>query len=438
MAEQETITVSEYIAEQERLEQEARELFPKKFDMCSNSAGYVRQTVYSCLTCNPNPSEEAGFCYSCSISCHGDHNLVELFTKRAFRCDCGTKKFKNVKCTLDTKPAGAVNELNQCDVQYDPHKEENTMLQCVICEDWFHDNCIGVTPHGDDFDDFICRTCTRDHPFIKRYVHHPSFMIGLSEKGGGPKSVVMVDSSKAPGNTKVTLIKEGVKTESSNSLVDVVFTEEDKTTVTMTTATTSTSVTDSTMITKSSTTTVVTTTDSVAESQEEKLAQGKRSLESATNRNSDETEDSNKRIKLDAETKSDSAICKLDQQPTDPYPDQEVNLFATEGWRDLLCQCTSCMTMYTEEGVASFILGEEAVYEAEDDDEAESSTLESGMKKLGEMDRVQMMDGMIAYNRMRDEVRAFLEPYSQQGKVVTESDIHAFFAAKMEQRKNNF
>ncbi|KAH7059778.1 putative zinc finger in N-recognin-domain-containing protein [Linnemannia elongata] len=449
MAEQETITVSEYIAEQERLEQEARELFPKKFDMCSNSAGYVRQTVYSCLTCNPNPSEEAGFCYSCSISCHGDHNLVELFTKRAFRCDCGTKKFKNVKCTLDTKPAGAVNELNQynhnflgrfcwCDVQYDPHKEENTMLQCVICEDWFHDNCIGITPHGDDFDDFICRTCTRDHPFIKRYVHHPSFMIGLSEKGGGPKSVVMVDSSKAPGNTKVTLIKEGVKTESSNSLVDVVSTVEDKTAVTMTTATTSTSVTDSTMITKSSTTTVVTTTDSVAESQEEKLAQGKRSLEPATNRSSDETEDSNKRIKLDAETKSDSAICKLDQQPTDPYPDQEVNLFATEGWRDLLCQCTSCMTMYTEEGVASFILGEEAVYEAEDDDEAESSTLESGMKKLGEMDRVQMMDGMIAYNRMRDEVRAFLEPYSQQGKVVTESDIHAFFAAKMEQRKNNF
>src|SRR5690348_7210844 len=101
-------------------------------------------------------------------------------------------------------------------------------------------------------------------------------MIGLSEKGGGPKSVAMVDSSKAPGNSKVTLIKEGVKTESSNSLVDVVSTEEDKTTVTMTTATTSTSVTDSTMITESSTTTVVATTDSVAESQEEKLAQGKR------------------------------------------------------------------------------------------------------------------------------------------------------------------
>ncbi|KAF9135184.1 hypothetical protein BGX30_011608 [Mortierella sp. GBA39] len=438
MAEQDTITVSEYIAEQERLEQEARELFPKKFDMCSNSAGYVRQTVYSCLTCNPNPSEESGFCYSCSISCHGDHNLVELFTKRAFRCDCGTEKFKNVKCTLDAKPAGAVNELNQCDVQYDPHKEESTMLQCVICEDWFHDSCIGITPHGDDFDDFICRTCTKDHPFLKRYLHHPSFMFGLSEKGGGPKSVVMVDSSKAPGNTKDALIKEDVKTALSDSLVDIVSTEEFKTAVTTGTTTTSTSVTTSTTIAERSTTTVVATTDSVVKSQDEKVAKGKRLLESTTISDSDETKDLNKRIKLDVEAKSDSAICKLDQQPTDPYPNQEVNLFATEGWRDLLCQCTSCMAMYTKEGVTSFILGEEAVYEAEDDDEAESSTLESGMKKLGEMDRVQMMDGMMAYNRMRDEVRAFLEPYSQQGKVVTESDIHAFFAAKMEQRKNNF
>lgn len=257
-------------------------------------------------------------------------------------------------------------------------------------------------------------------------------MIGLSEKGGGPKSVVMVDSSKLPGSTKEVLIKGVNKTESSDSLVDVVSTEEDKTTVTTTTTTTSTatSVTTSTKITESSTTTVVATTDSGVESQEDKVAQGKRSLESTTNSNSDETKDSNKRIKLDAEARSDSAICKLDQQPTDPYPDQEVNLFATEGWRDLLCQCTSCMTMYTKEGLASFILGEEAVYEADDDDEAESSTLESGMKKLGEMDRVQMMDGMMAYNRMRDEVRAFLEPYSQQGKVVTESDIHAFFAVR--------
>lgn len=253
-------------------------------------------------------------------------------------------------------------------------------------------------------------------------------MIGLSEKGGGPKSVVMVDSSKAAANVKDTLVKEDANTESLDSLVDVVSTEE-KTSVTTTTTTTSESVTTSSTITESNTTRVVATTNTVVESQEEKVAQGKRSLEStANNNNKDEAKDPNKRIKLDSDVKVENAICKLDQQPADPYPDQEMNLFATEGWRELLCQCASCLTMYNKEGIASFILGEETVYEADDDDEAESSTLESGMKKLGEMDRVQMMDGMMAYNRMRDEVRAFLEPYSQQGKVVTESDIHAFFA----------
>jgi E3 ubiquitin-protein ligase UBR7 len=252
-------------------------------------------------------------------------------------------------------------------------------------------------------------------------------MIGLSEKGGGPKSVIMVDSSKAAGNTKDALVKVDVKNESSDSLVDVVSTEHEKTSV-ATTTTTSTSAMSSTMAQVSCTTIVVATADTVVESQEGEVTQRKRPLESTTNNTNNEAKDSNKKIKLDTGVKSESAICKLDQQPTDPYPDQEVNLFATEGWRDLLCQCTSCLTLYTKEGVASFILGEEAVYEAEDDDEAESSTLESGMKKLGEMDRVQMMDGVLAYNRMRDEVRAFLEPYSQQGKVVTESDIHAFFA----------
>ncbi len=106
-----------------------------------------------------------------------------------------------------------------------------------------------------------------------------------------------------------------------------------------------------------------------------------------------------------------------------------MNLFATEGWRDLLCQCAQCMALYTEENVA-FILGEEAIYEDEEDDEADTSILESGMKKLSEMDRVQMMDGMLAYSKMRDEIRNFLQPFSEQGKVVTSDDIQAFFAVR--------
>ncbi|KAK3825276.1 MAG: putative zinc finger in N-recognin-domain-containing protein [Benniella sp.] len=453
MAEQDTITVSEYIAEQERLEKEAKELFPKKFDICSNSMGYIRQPVYSCLTCNPNPSEEAGFCYSCSISCHGEHNLVELFTKRHFRCDCGTEKFKATKCKLDPKPAGSINELNRynhnylgrfcwCDILYDPSKEESTMLQCVVCEDWFHDTCIGITPHNDDFDDFICRDCTRAHPFLRRYASHPLFMIALSEKDGGPKATTMVDCSKK--DTKNGDGKHSSDTKGKSVVTEVeqevdVVTVDDSATRTIVSSTSSTATTVSTTTIETSTTTVSVSLELSQDSEQLQTSnQGKRSLESTEDTAAEERGESGpsqiKKLKLE------TVPCKLKDQPSDAYPDQEMNLFATEGWRDLLCQCDDCTTLYTKENV-SFILGEEPIFEDEEDDDAETSLLESGMKKLSEMDRVKMMDGMLAYNKMRDEIRTFLAPFSEQGKVVTAEDIQAFFTAKMEQRaegKPNF
>lgn len=30
---------------------------------------------------------------ACSYSCHENHELIELYTKRDFRCDCGNNKF---------------------------------------------------------------------------------------------------------------------------------------------------------------------------------------------------------------------------------------------------------------------------------------------------------------------------------------------------------
>ena len=64
--------------------------------------GYMkRQPLYSCLTCIPAASASpAGMCLACSYHCHEGHDLVELYTKRDFRCDCGNKKFQ-AKCRLE-------------------------------------------------------------------------------------------------------------------------------------------------------------------------------------------------------------------------------------------------------------------------------------------------------------------------------------------------
>lgn len=76
-----------------------------------------RQALYSCLTCLPDSKDDfrkgAGVCLACSYACHENHELVELYTKRNFRCDCGTPKLGN-KCVLDEKQAdNDKNSYNQ-------------------------------------------------------------------------------------------------------------------------------------------------------------------------------------------------------------------------------------------------------------------------------------------------------------------------------------
>lgn len=78
---------------------------------CSYKKGYVtRQALYACLTCTKD-GEVGGVCLACSLVCHGECELIELYTKRAFRCDCGNGRYKT-ECRLDTSKA-VKNDDNQ-------------------------------------------------------------------------------------------------------------------------------------------------------------------------------------------------------------------------------------------------------------------------------------------------------------------------------------
>ena len=185
---QDSLTAIDYINKQEELEREARTLMPFDPNECTYELGELRQQVYACLTCSKlNDNQPIGVCYSCSIQCHSKHELVELFTKRSFLCDCGTTrmaKTPNGACNLrraDRNSVGSLSGLgsrlsshvelpaedipsnsnvyNQnfhgnfcgCKQPYDPANETGNMLQCYfgyVCgEDWFHDRCImGLQP----------------------------------------------------------------------------------------------------------------------------------------------------------------------------------------------------------------------------------------------------------------------------------------------------
>ena len=82
--------------------------------------------------------------------------VVELWTKRKFCCDCGNSKFGGVLCKLcpDKETENSENSYNHnfrgsyctCGRPYpDPDaKEQIEMIQCCICEDWFHENHLGL------------------------------------------------------------------------------------------------------------------------------------------------------------------------------------------------------------------------------------------------------------------------------------------------------
>lgn len=153
---------------------------------CSYNKGYLkRQALYACHTCIPDSkldvSKAAGVCLACSLHCHNGHDLVELYTKRNFRCDCGNSKFDS-SCTLipDKVPLNSANSYNQnftgvyctCARPYpDPDDDiEDDMISCALCEDWFHTRHLGIScPPSNSYEEMICEACVRKHDFLLNY-----------------------------------------------------------------------------------------------------------------------------------------------------------------------------------------------------------------------------------------------------------------------------
>ncbi|XP_043287185.1 putative E3 ubiquitin-protein ligase UBR7 [Venturia canescens] len=182
--EENSVTMLDVLQEENQLEEDANAVLgPSDDKNCTYNKGYIRQALYACKTCRGD-KEPAAVCLACSFHCHEGHELVELYTKRHFRCDCGNDKFGGKKCTLDNSKAGINNEnkYNQnfdgvyctCSRPYpDPEDTNNDeMLQCIICEDWYHSKhleCPEGTPQDNSFDEVVCAGCMRKHEFLWRY-----------------------------------------------------------------------------------------------------------------------------------------------------------------------------------------------------------------------------------------------------------------------------
>lgn len=481
-------TAADFIRDQMQLEADAREALPYSIENCTKQLGSLRQNVFACLTCNPppenatDPFKPAGVCYACSVQCHGEHELVEIFQKRNFTCDCGTTRFKPENpCTLrmnpETNTKGGVhsetpdphNKYNQnfrnrfcsCSIDYKPMEQKGTMFQCLglgthetggCGEDWYHPGCLvgmgpkwyekmngkkpaaPITTEGalpsiaedgpadangtngeeeedddpplpegfpeeDDFEQFICYKCVESNPWIKRYADTPGFLLP-----------VFFQKEDGASSTKKRKLDEGDEaSEQVESQPKRIKSEQPEGPETSTTAT--------------------------VEQIPIREAEAKPAKEEdATTKEEDTTAKEEATTVKEEETKESvqqAPVCKLNSLP--PAPSGQFSLFVTAGFRDRFCRCPDCFPSLRPHPQ---ILEEEEVYEppvsegASDNGSTHGSgsLYERGESALRNVDRVRAIEGVMAYNHLKDKLKPFFQQFVGTGKAISAEDIKEYFA----------
>ncbi|RDL39157.1 Uncharacterized protein BP5553_03497 [Venustampulla echinocandica] len=489
-------TAAEFIDNQLQLEADAREALPYKFDNCTRPLGKLRQVLLSCLTCNPPPDNlsdpytPAGVCYSCSIQCHGDHTLVELFNKRDFVCDCGTTRLPATSpCTLRTQSEsntkGGVhseapdpnnnynynfqNRFCGCACKYDPHAQKGTMFQCLglgtaedggCGEDWWHPGCMvglgpdwyetasrtaaagkqnnegllalitevaevavdesnqeavqggtmnrsentGGTadneedededppmppgfPEEDDFEGFICYKCVDANPWIKCYAGAPGFLGPVFKRSTAP----------SPERRLLDQSKDSITPNLSNSKKRKADDDEES------------------------------NRSSTSKRRKDEASDVTAGVTDAT--------DISTLIGLSGQRKTaadGNSTCKAKELP--PAPEGQMSLFFKADFRDHLCRCSECFPQLSKHNQ---LLEEEESYEpelSENEHGDGASTMGSGSiydrgeNALKNVDRVRAIEGVMAYNHLKDKLKPFFQQFAESGKAISADDIKAHFA----------
>ncbi|CAG9579109.1 unnamed protein product [Danaus chrysippus] len=234
--EDKVVTMMDVLQEQENFEEDANAVLGGSDDKnCTYSKGYIkRQALYACMTCcseaKSDPAKRAGLCLACSLTCHENHELIELYTKRNFRCDCGNSKFNSNPCQLAPKKdkCNEENSYNQnfsglycvCRRPYpDPDSEnEDVMIQCTVCEDWYHGTHLETTvPNSENYSEMICKGCMEKYDFLHSYSY---LVVNVESSDVDVVNVAENENKTCNGDsqTDVTAVKDSEKTEKNEDI----------------------------------------------------------------------------------------------------------------------------------------------------------------------------------------------------------------------------
>lgn len=122
--------------------------------------------------------------------------------------------------------------------------------------------------------------------------------------------------------------------------------------------------------------------------------------------------------------------CKAYTLPTPPT--SPFSLFLKEDFRDHLCRCKDCFPKLSENPC---MLEEEDTYEppvSEGSDagggSSAGSLFDRGEAALNSMDRVKAIEGVMAFNKLKEKLTPFFREFAESGKAISAEDIKEHFA----------
>ncbi|XP_077530326.1 putative E3 ubiquitin-protein ligase UBR7 isoform X2 [Haemaphysalis longicornis] len=434
-----SITLQDVLDEEKQLEDDADAVLGGSDDKnCTYEQGYVkRQALYACKTCIGADAEPAGVCLACSYACHEGHDLYELYTKRNFRCDCGNGSFPSSNpCRLCPKDARNVeNKYNQnfhgryctCKRPYpDPDDDvEDEMLQCIMCEDWYHGRHIGGdVPENHDYHEVICTGCMNKHTFLWQYFAHE---LSLWEKDktldeDNLEKSTTEDNSSATSPVEKNGVKEEVKAEDST-----VGSSRASMSVNAGATSNGTAHPIKQDGAKGSGTTSVTDSDRNGD------ASCSWQVSRPAKREREEAENGLLWI-------SDCVLRRLRSNGGGDVKEELRNECAywPLGWRSRLCRCMQCLALYSEQRCLYLLDEEDTVQSYEDRGKAARAQAPPAgdplMSALGTLGHVQQIEAIRGYNNLKTELVDFLKKFADTRKVVREEDVREFFS-NMQARK---
>jgi E3 ubiquitin-protein ligase UBR7 len=135
-----------------------------------------------------------------------------------------------------------------------------------------------------------------------------------------------------------------------------------------------------------------------------------------------------------AEAPPAKSACKLDTLPE--APQASFSLFFREDFRENLCKCSDCFVsrlnphpqLLEEEETYEPPLSEGGGSEHGGSTNGSGSLLDRGESALRNVDRVRAIEGVMAYNHLKDKLKPFFQQFAESGQAIGAEDIKAYFA----------